>query len=79
MSHNRIMISCAVDPYMRTKMRVTFMREVVVCKFSKFLGVFDLLPAYNVTTDEKARTVTCWIPSEAGKMWLEIFFKLNGF
>jgi hypothetical protein len=25
-------------------------------------------PEYNVLTDEKAKTVTCWIQSEVGKV-----------
>jgi hypothetical protein len=27
------------------------------------------LPEYDVATDTQTKTVTCWIPSEAGKVW----------
>lgn len=29
---------------------------------------FQTLPEYEVVTDERKRTVTCWIPSEEGKV-----------
>lgn len=45
------------------------------------LGIFEVcisvegteLPEYNVTIDEQSRTVTCWIPSEVGKVRAKFF------
>lgn len=46
-------------------------------------GIFEVcvlvegaeLPEYNVTTDEKSKTVTCWIPSEQGKVSAISYFE----
>lgn len=43
-------------------------------------GIFEVcisvegteLPEYSVTIDEQSRTVTCWIPSEVGKVRAKI-------
>jgi hypothetical protein len=40
---------------------------------SIFVKETEVLPAYGVVIDEFNRTLTCWIPSEANRVRLDIF------